>query len=236
MEKIKLTDQILKLPSNYSCIDNLMNGGIESGIITEFYGEGGAGKTNLAILFSASALLSGHPVIYIDSEGLSIERVKDISHGDMEILKMMNIYRVKSIDDQYLSLIKSEKLISEKRESVKSFGLLIVDSFTNFFRMETGKDPGARMEGYEKQLNILSGIAVKNNIPVLITNQIYADVNNNSIEPFGGFFIDHAMKAIYKIEKMSGGTRRISVIKHRSIGEGKYADFKINNDGIECGE
>jgi DNA repair protein RadB len=146
----------------------------------------------------------------------------------------MNIYRVKSLDDQYLALIKSDKLIGEKRDSKHGIGIMIVDSFTNFFRMEAGKDPSARMEGYEKQLNILSGIALKYRIPVLITNQIYEDVNNNSLEPFGGFFIDHAMKAIYRVEKFSDGTRTLTVDKHRSIAEGHSTRFRITDNGITC--
>ncbi len=234
MEKIKLNENECKTISGYPCIDNLMQGGVEPGIITEFYGEGGAGKSNLAMIYSFSVLKNNHSVIYVDSEGFSIERFRSIANNDMESINHMNIYRVKSLDDQYLALIKSDKLIGEKTESKNSFGIMIVDSFTNFFRMETGKDPSARMEGYEKQLNILSGIALKYKIPVVITNQIYEDVNNSQLEPFGGFFIDHAMKAIYRVEKFPGGKRRITVEKHGSIPEGTYANFRIVDAGIEC--
>ncbi len=234
MEKIKFTDEYSKLSAGYSCVDSLMNGGIEAGIITEVYGEGGSGKTNMSMVFSCASIKSGHPVIYIDTEGFSIERFRQICGNDENIYNHMNIYRVKSLDDQHLALIKSEKLIAEKNESKKSIGLLVVDSFTNFFRMEAGTNPAARMEGYEKQLNILSGIALKFNIPVLITNQIYANVESNILEPFGGFFIDHAMKAIYRIDRDQNGVRKLLVIKHRSIGENIYTRFMIVNDGIEC--
>ncbi|KPV47643.1 DNA repair protein RadB [Acidiplasma aeolicum] len=233
MEKIKFTEVPEKIPSGYDCIDNLMQGGIEPSIITEFYGMGGAGKTNLSMIFSYSMVKSGRQVIYIDTEGFSVERFKQICGDDFNY-NDINIYRVKSLDDQHLAVIKAEKLIAEKRDSRKSIGLMVVDSFTNFFRMETGTDANARMEGYERQLNILSGIAIKYEIPVLITNQIYADVENHKIEPFGGYFIDHAMKAIYYIEKMDNGNRRITVIKHRSIQENLFSEFKITKNGISC--
>jgi len=42
------------------------------------------------------------------------------------------------------------------------------------------------------------------------------------------------MKAIYRIEKLSGGMRRITVEKHRSIREGSYTGFRIVDSGIEC--
>ena len=234
MEKISLDDSIQKISSGYVCLDTLMEGGIEPGIITELYGEGGAGKSNLGMIYSLSVLKNGRSVIYVDTEGFSTERFLSISRNCTEYLSYMNIYRVKSLDDQYLALIKSDKLIGEKRDTKHSIGIIVVDSFTNFFRMEAGKDPSARMEGYEKQLNILSGIALKYRIPVLITNQIYEDVNNNSLEPFGGFFIDHAMKAIYRVEKFKDGTRTLTVDKHRSIIEGRSTRFRITDNGIAC--
>ena len=234
MEKINLNDSIQKISSGYDCLDTLMDGGIEPGIITELYGEGGAGKSNLGMIYSLSVLKNGLSVVYVDTEGFSTERFLSISKNCTEYLSYMNIYRVRSLDDQYLALIKSDKLIGEKRDSRHSMGIMVVDSFTNFFRMEAGKDPSARMEGYEKQLNILSVIAVKYKIPVLITNQIYEDVNNNSLEPFGGFFIDHAMKAIYRVEKFKDGTRTLTVDKHRSIIEGRSTRFRITDNGITC--
>jgi len=234
MEKIKFNDKIEKIQSEYKCIDDLMCGGIEPEIITEFYGEGGAGKTNIAMVYSYSVIKSGKPVIYIDTEGFSIERFSQIVNYDENAFKEMNLYRVKSLDDQYLALIKAEKLIKEKYNSNKNIGLLVVDSFTNFFRMETGNDPTARMEGYEKQLKILSNIASLYKIPVIITNQIYEDVEKQSLEPFGGFFIDHAMKAIFRIDKENNGLRKLIVIKHRSIPENSFTEFKIVNNGLSC--
>ncbi|WP_337860744.1 DNA repair and recombination protein RadB [Ferroplasma sp.] len=234
MEKVKFNEIDNKTASGYSCIDNLMQGGLEPGIITEFYGEGGSGKSNMSMIYSYYVLKSGHSVLYVDTEGFSIERFKSIANNDVSLLDHMNIYRVKSLDDQYLALLKSDKLIGEKKDSKNSFGIMIVDSFTNFFRMEAGKDASARMEGYEKQMNILAGIALKYKIPVIITNQVYEDVNNNTLTPFGGFFIDHAMKAIYRIEKFGGGRRRITVEKHRSIPEGLYTNFRLVDTGLEC--
>ena len=234
MEKIKFADKIEKIQSRYKCIDDLMSGGIEPEIITEFYGEGGSGKTNIAMVYSYSVIKNGKPIIYIDTEGFSIERFSQIAGSDDDVFREMNLYRARSLDDQYLAIIKAEKLIKDKCSSNKSIGLLVVDSFTNFFRMETGTDPIARMEGYEKQLNILAGIASKYRIPVIITNQIYEDVENKSLEPFGGFFIDHAMKAIFRIDRKGNGIRKLTVTKHRSIPENLFTEFKIVGNGLSC--
>ncbi|SMD31575.1 DNA repair and recombination protein RadB [Picrophilus oshimae] len=227
MEKINLEDIPEKLPSNVKCIDELMNGGLEPGIITEIYGQGGSGKTNISMIFARSVLLSGKRVIYIDTEGFSTERFSQVC-PDKSLYKNMVLFRASSIDDQDLAIIRSEKLMKEK-----NYSLLILDSLTSFFRIEKGNDISSRMSGFEKELGMLNNIAVRYNIPVLLTNQIYEDIDKKSLEPFGGFFIDHSMKAIYKLEKINN-KRRIEIVKHRSIKEGLYTTFIINDSGISC--
>ncbi|MCL5438143.1 MAG: DNA repair protein RadB, partial [Candidatus Thermoplasmatota archaeon] len=78
MEKVEISKDT-RLPSGIACIDELTEGGLEPGIITEIFGEGGSGKTNLCIIFSLSALLSGQSVIFLDSEGFSSERFLQVT-------------------------------------------------------------------------------------------------------------------------------------------------------------
>ncbi len=227
MEKINLENIPQRIPSNVKCIDDLMNGGLEPGIITEIYGPGGSGKTNISMVFARSVISAGNRVIYIDTEGFSTERFSQIC-PDKKLYKNMVLFRASSIDDQDLAIIRSEKLMKEK-----DYSLLILDSLTSFFRIEKGNDISSRMAGFEKELGMLNNIAFKYNIPVLLTNQIYEDIDKKSLEPFGGFFIDHSMKAIYKLEKMDN-KRKIEIIKHRSIKEGLYRTFIIDDNGISC--
>ncbi len=72
-----------KLPSGgVACIDYVMSGGLEPGVMTELYGEGGTGgKSNMCMVFAVSALSLGRSVIFLDTEGLSTERLLQVSGG-----------------------------------------------------------------------------------------------------------------------------------------------------------
>lgn len=230
MEKISLTEDLHRLPVGVNCIDNVMGGGLEPKVITEIYGEGGSGKTNLSMQFTISALKSGKSVIYLDTEGFSTERFLQMCGEDNEIASNMMLYRIESLDDQELAIMKSAKMFEKNRK----IGLMVIDSFTEYFRLEKSADYSSRIAGFQKQLNMLSGIALRNGIPVLMTNQIYQNVESNQLLPFGGFIIDHVMKAIFKLEKTGMGKRKMTVFKHRSIPEGNEGEFRIVDYGITC--
>ncbi len=230
MDKVDTAAIPKKLPTGISCIDELTCGGVESGIITEIYGEGGAGKTNLCMQYALSALKSGLSVLYMDSEGISIERLGQVSGGNTEELRNLVVYRITSLEDQDLSIIRLPKLI----EKMENPGLVIIDSFTEYFRLEKSNDFQGRTSMMQKQLGALNSLCSRTGIPVLITNQIYQDIESGNLQPFGGFIIDHVMKAIYRIERIPGGKRRLSVIKHRSIKEDVGVPFRLTDFGISC--
>ncbi|QRF74527.1 DNA repair and recombination protein RadB [Thermoplasmatales archaeon] len=230
MEKVEISEPRKKLAIGVSCIDSLIGGGLESGVITEIYGEGGSGKTNLALLFSISCIRQGKRVIYIDTEGVSSERLSQISNGSEKLGENLILYRVSSLEDQELAIMRCEKLI----ERYGNVGLIVIDSFTEYFRLEKTSDAPARIAGFQKQLSHLSRIILKFNIPALITNQVYQDVDGGGLQPFGGHVINHAMKSILEVSKIDSGKRRLTVMKHRSIADGQFSDFRIASFGISC--
>ena len=71
---------IPRLPSNCEGVDKLLSGGIEQGTVSLVYGEAGTGKTSLALQLSREAIKAypDHLVFFVDTEGLSIERIKQI--------------------------------------------------------------------------------------------------------------------------------------------------------------
>lgn len=230
MEKVDPAQKTEKLPMGVNCIDALMGGGLESGVITELYGEGGSGKSNMSMLFALSAIKMGKNAILIDTEGFSTDRFMQLTGGSEEYAKDLLLYRVSSLDDQELALMRVSKMLDKNSK----IGVVIVDSFTEYFRVEKTADHSSRTSGFQKQLGLLSTVAVKGSIPVLITNQIYQDVESKLLNPFGGFVVDHSMKAVYQLERVAPGKRRISVSKHRSLPEGSKTDFRIVDYGISC--
>lgn len=230
MDKIDLSTLPEKIPLGVSCIDELTAGGIEPEVITELYGEGGAGKTNLSMQFAISVIKSGGQALYLDTEGFSAERFLQISGGSEELLKGLVLYRVGSLEDQDLAIMRIPKLL----EKSKSIRIVVIDSFTEYFRLEASGDAAARATRFQKELSNLASAALRFHVPILITNQIYQSPDSGGIHPFGGNVIDHVMKAIYRVEKSSDGKRRLVVAKHRSIKEGNSKEFRITEFGLDC--
>src|SRR5215472_8492135 len=59
---------VVRLPTGCKSLDNLLNGGIEAGVITQVYGPPGSGKTQLCHTLCVM-LPSNYNAIYIDTEG-----------------------------------------------------------------------------------------------------------------------------------------------------------------------
>ncbi len=230
MDKVNVTDRLEKVQTGISCIDNLMAGGLEKNVLTEIFGEGGSGKSNLCMQFAVSELKKGKKVIFLDTEGLSTERLMQISSGDQSVLDRLMLYRVTSLDDQELSIIKTDKLMEKEKE----VSLVVIDSFTEYFRLEKTSETASRISLMQRQISLLSALALKFSVPVLITNQIYLDVDSKNLQPFGGYVIDHSMKAIYSVVKTPNGARKLVVVKHRSIEEGSNASFRLASFGLTC--
>ena len=189
MEKVDLTSLPGKIPIGISCLDELTGGGLESEVITEIYGEGGAGKTNISMQFAISTIREGGQVLYLDTEGFSVERFLQISGGDSSMADGLILYRVSSLEDQDLAILRVPKIL-EKTRKVR---LIIIDSFTEYFRLEASADAASRAAGFQKELSSLAASALKFRVPVLLTNQIYQSPDSGNLHPFGGYVIDHVM-------------------------------------------
>jgi DNA repair protein RadB len=217
-----------KLPLGIGCIDNLLGGGFDRGVINQIYGQGGTGKTNVAMQMAVSAAYSGEKTIYIDTEGFSENRFIQIGGSRPEVSSNVSLYRVSDFSDQEVAVIKAEKMI----EKDQRFKVLILDSFTAMLRLE--RDEKSKNISMQRQLSIMQRLCNEFDLTVLIANQIYFDPDIQGITPYGGYFLDHYSKTILKLEKLQSGTRRMTIMKHRSIGEGNFADFSITDSGLSC--
>jgi len=213
-----------KLKLNCS-LDKLLEGGIEAGIVTEIYGEGGTGKTNICIQAAKSCVENGKRVVYIDSEGVSKERLLQVFKDKKKLEKILFFFPY--------SLKEQEEMV-EKAIKIDA-GLIILDSANLFYRLEMDEDEAKATRSLTKQLVTLQIEARKKNIPVIITSQVYSA--GDDVKPFAGRSMDHIAKTIIKVEKIGneGGKekRKATLIKHRSLPEGKSIDFFITEEGIE---
>jgi DNA repair protein RadB len=218
---------MIKFPTGVGCIDKLLGGGIERGTITQLYGGPSTGKTNICIQTAIRAAESNHKVVYVDTEGLSPERVKQIGGRNVEnILGRIILYEPYDFKQQ-MTAIKNLKKISQ------AIDLVIIDSFTGLYRSEledSEKNIKLRRE-LTSQLTFLLGLARKNNLGVLITNQVFTDIDKDEERPLGGVGIEHLSKVVIKLVRKNSH-REAVLIKHRHKKEGERCQFTIDESGV----
>jgi DNA repair protein RadB len=224
---IILTDfEMKRLQLKCKPLDDLLGGGIESNTITEVYGEAGSGKTNLCLQASRECVASGKKVAYIDTESVSIERIGQICKG-YDYKKMLSnilFFVPTSFEEQ-------EKMIYNAIK-VDDVGLIVVDTFNMFYRIKIEDDEEGANRSLNRQLTNLQLAARKKDLYVLIAGQVYG-IENDDVKPFAGRGVEHMAKTILKLERVSTGRRRATIVKHRSQPEGKKAFFNITSKGLE---
>ena len=221
------------MPCGCKCIDELLGGGFERGIVTQIYGASGTGKTNICIQLAVSTVRSGKKVVFIDTEGFSAERLRQIAGEDAKkVAGDIIIYEPASLDQQYSAVLELEKIMNE------NIGLIILDSAALFYRLGLSMDDSneenmALRRELLNQIGLLHGLARKYVIVVVITNQVYKDVSTGELCPIGGNALEHLSKTIILLEKTGPSKRKATLRKHRSKIEGANCDFMLTEKGAE---
>lgn len=225
-------------------LNKWLYGGYEKEIITMIAGPPGCGKTNFCILAACSQAKKGNKVIFVDTEvGFSTERVKQIAGEDYKkILENILVLEPTSFSEQKKAFLK---LLSKvKKEHVS---LIIIDGMAMFYRLELGdaikskEDEKIKEINREiaKQMRVLSEIARKQKIPIIITNQVYKSFLSRDekekdipreVNIVGGDLFKYWSKCIIEL-KNNTGRRKAVLRKHRSL-PNKELGFVIKNKGI----
>jgi DNA repair protein RadB len=219
-----LTESVNRIPIGCRALDSLLGGGIEAGSVTLFYGEAGCGKTNICLQTARNVAQSGKKVAYVDTEGLSQERVEQI-FKDPELTKSLLVFAVHSFTEQ-ADRVEQIARIAKNR----LLGLIVVDSMTMFYRLNY--DNQEMKNSFIRQTETLLNIARECEVPVLMTSQVYTNINTGTIEFLGGHAMHHNAKTIIRIDLRGNGVRNAVIKKHRSLPEGRSAMFRITADGI----
>jgi DNA repair protein RadB len=225
-------------------LNKWLYGGYEKGIITMIAGPPASGKTNFVLLASCSQAKKGNKVIFIDTEGgFSSERIRQIVGEEYkEILKNILLLNPTSFNEQKKIFIKLLDKI--KKENV---GLIVVDGMAMLYRLKLGNTVKLKDENKVKEVNrevarqmrVLAEISRKQNIPVLITNQVYhgflsEEEWKKGIKPeaniVGGDLFKYWSKAIIEL-KNENGKKKAILLKHRSMPK-KEMSFEIRDKGI----
>jgi DNA repair protein RadB len=215
-----------RLSTGEPAFNEILGGGLEPRVITQLYGGPASGKSVLCVVASVSCLKAGTGVIFIDTEGFSIERFRQVAGIDAERLaEHLFLYEPHDFDQQGVMIAGLNRVLSHG-----STGLIVMDSATGLYRTTIEKGPEA-MQKLSRQMVQLLGYAKRYDIPVLITNQVYMDVQKNIFVGLGGTALAHISKAIVRIDCVNGH-RKATLEKHRSLPAGRSFEFAIVETGI----
>lgn len=198
-EMLNKRNTVLKIKSGSNNIDTMLDGGFETGAITECFGQYGSGKTQIGHSLAVSVQKDDPEaiVVYIDTENtFRPERIMQFAEGfgldPEETLKRVKVARAFNSDHQMLLAEKVEDLIKEGHK-VK---IIIVDSLTAHFRAEfVGRGTLAdRQQKLNKHMHTLALLADKHNLCVYVTNQVMAKPDaffGDPTEAIGGHIVGH---------------------------------------------
>jgi RecA/RadA recombinase len=182
------------------------------------YGEPASGKTTLAKEAAIHQSNNGNKVIFIDSENsFSTERIMQLCENKKDILDNIFVLKPKNLKQQgdYLNSLLN----------LKDIKLVIVDTLGVYYRLELKKNVKEANNEMNRQFNFLSELCLKG-ISVLITNQVYHNIDNKSISIVGGEMFKNWSKCLIKLEKIP---RKLILQKP----ETKEVLFEIGNSGLQ---
>ncbi|NJE54135.1 DNA repair and recombination protein RadB [Thermococcus sp. 21S9] len=209
-------------------LDELLGGGFAPGVLTQIYGPYATGKTTLAV---QTGILSGKKVAYVDTEGgFSPERLKQMAEArnldPEEALSRFILFTPADFKEQRRIIGSLKKVVDD------SFSLVVVDSITAHYRAEENRM--GLLTDLSRQLQVLLWIARKQNIPVLVINQVHYDSRLERTRPVAEQTLGYRCKDILRLDKLPKPGLRLAILeRHRFRPEGTMVYFRITEKGIE---
>lgn len=242
----KRRSELICLTTGSKQLDTLLGGGIETGSITEIFGEFRTGKSQLCHTLAVTCQLpidmggGEGKCLYIDTEGtfrpvrlISIARRYGLSEEDC--LDNVAYARAYNADHQLQLLNQAAQMMAESR-----FSLLIVDSIMALYRTDySGRgELSARQMHVAKYMRALQRLADEFGVAVVITNQVVAQVDGGMMsfnpdpkKPIGGNILAHASTTRLSLKKGRAEQRICKIYDSPCLPESECV-FAIYEDGI----
>jgi len=243
-ELLKMRQSVLRLTTGSKPLDRMLDGGLETQTITEFYGEYGSGKSQICHELCVNVQLppergglSG-AALYVDTENtFRTERIVQMSRhlglDPEQVVKNIIYAEAYTSDHQMFLLDNADEVI--KANNVK---LIIVDSLTAHFRSEyLGREMlASRQQKLNKHMHKLIRLARAFNAVAVVTNQVMAKPDvffGDAVYPIGGHIVGHTSHTRIYLRRAAHGPVRIArLVSSPYLPEGEEI-FKITENGIE---
>jgi DNA repair protein RadA len=240
--------KLKRLTTGSHSLDDLLGGGIETQAITEFYGEFGSGKTQVAHQLTVNVQLpeedgglDGSSVIIDTENTFRPERIKQMAGGvgidHDEALKNIHVARAYNSNHQILLVEKASELAEKLKDTDKPIRLLIVDSLTAYFRAEyVGRGTLAdRQQKLNRHLHDLMKFGDLNNAVVMVTNQVQSKPDaffGDPTRPIGGHILGHTATFRIYLRKSKGEKRIAKLVDSPCLPDGETV-LSVTMEGIK---
>ncbi len=242
-DKLEERKSMAKISLSSENFNDLLDGGVETQSITEFYGEFGSAKTQCALQLAVNCQLPEEDggldkgVVFIDTEDTFIpERVEQMAEGagldPEEVLDNIFVARAYNSDHQILLAEKAQDIIKKN-----DIGLIVVDSLTAQFRSDyVGRGQLAeRQQKLNKHMHTLQRLANTFNTAVVVTNQVMSNPGQLFGDPtsaIGGHIVGHASAFRIYLRKSKKDKRIARLVDCPYLPEGE-AVFRVTENGLE---
>ena len=243
-ELLKMRQNVSRLTTGSKALDKIVDGGLETQTISEFYGEYGSGKSQICHQLCVNVQLPiergglNGSALYVDTENtFRLERIvqmsKHVGLDPNEVVKNIIYAEAYTSDHQMFLLENADEII--KANNIK---LIIVDSLTAHFRSEyLGREMlASRQQKLNKHMHKLVALARAFNAVAVVTNQVMAKPDQffgDAIHPIGGNIVGHTSHTRLYLRRASHGPIRIArLVSSPYLPEGEEI-LKVTENGIE---
>ncbi len=240
-EVLKRREKVIRIGTGSKAFDAMMNGGFETGAITECFGEFGSGKTQVGHVLAVNTI-KVYPkatVVYVDTEKtFRPERIIQLANGagldPVKVLKQIKVAKAYNSDHQMLLVEKIPDLVKDEDLDLK---LVVIDSLTAHFRAEfIGRGTLAdRQQKLNKHMHALSKLADMYNACVYVTNQVMSKPDQFFGDPtvsIGGHIVGHASTFRIYLRKGKKGTRVAKLIDAPNLADAECG-FQVEESGLK---
>ena len=245
-ELVELRKNVRKLSTGCSSMDQLLDGGLETQSLTEFYGEFGSGKSQMCHQLCVTVQLPESQggldggVLYIDTENtFRPERVQQIAPRfgikPDQVLKRIVYAEAYTSNHQTVLLDNADEVIRDN-----GVRLIVIDSVMSHFRSEyLGREMlASRQQQLNKHLHKLMRLSRAFNMVAVITNQVMASPDaffTKAVAPVGGHIMGHMSHNRIFLRKGRNNVRIAKLTVSPSLPEGEVP-MRITERGIESDE
>tara|TARA_Y100000590_G_scaffold436248_2_gene556601 strand:+ start:2870 stop:3883 length:1014 start_codon:yes stop_codon:yes gene_type:complete len=241
MELLEYQDNLPRLETKCTEVDNLMGGGIVPECTYEVYGAFGSGKTQFCNSLTVEAIKNEKNVVWIDCEDtfkpkriieilMAREYVEDRDEATPYLERISYFYTPNT--EQLMGTINAlSKTLQEKKPR-----LVILDGSIGQFREEyLGRGTlSERQNQIARLMTHIKNISYYFNCTVVFTNQVQSDpaiMFGDPIKPIGGNVVGHA--STYRIYFKKSGSKRIARMVDSPEHPQADAEFQLTAKGIE---